>query len=196
MNFQFNDIEILTKRILIKSADPIFANVLLEYLAKNFEHFAKAIVISNELIENRDRLIIHLQNELELMMSGSFAHFFIFEAADIKHSRIIGDISVNNIAHYPLYSCQIGCKLDKMFQGSGVMFEAMSRIIELLFDSCGMHRIEANISPDNFTAIRLVEKLGFEFEGIVKHYIYINGSWIDNYRYALINLENNKYEDK
>ena len=59
--------------------------------------------------------------------------------------------------------------------------------VEFIFEELTLHRIEANILPDNEQSIKLVKKFGFKKEGIARKYLYINGQWKDHARYSLIN---------
>jgi len=49
-----------------------------------------------------------------------------------------------------------------------------------------LHRVEANIQPENVASIRLVERLGFRREGFSPRYLKIGGRWRDHVRYALL----------
>ena len=49
----------------------------------------------------------------------------------------------------------------------------------------GLHRIEINIRPENAASLRVVEKLGFRFEGMRLRYLHIDGDWRDHSTYAL-----------
>ena len=44
----------------------------------------------------------------------------------------------------------------------------------------GLHRIEINIRPENGPSIRVVEKLGFRYEGLRERYLHIDGDWRDH----------------
>jgi ribosomal-protein-alanine N-acetyltransferase len=50
------------------------------------------------------------------------------------------------------------------------MTEALNAIIDLGFMEMGLNRIEAVIMPENSASIKLLEKLGFHNEGILKEY--------------------------
>jgi ribosomal-protein-alanine N-acetyltransferase len=54
------------------------------------------------------------------------------------------------------------------------------------FEILKLHRIEANIQPDNQPSIRLIERLGFTREGFSRHYLFIAGQWRDHARYAML----------
>lgn len=46
---------------------------------------------------------------------------------------------------------------------------------------------EANVMEDNKPSIRILEKLGFIYEGISNKILEVNGEWKDHLHYALIN---------
>jgi ribosomal-protein-alanine N-acetyltransferase len=64
----------------------------------------------------------------------------------------------------------IGYELAHPFWRHGIMTEALEAIIDLGFTVMGLHRIEAVVMPENNASIKLLEKLGFSNEGILKEY--------------------------
>ena len=57
--------------------------------------------------------------------------------------------------------------------------------VDHCFFTTGLHRLEANIRPENHASRRVVEKLGFREEGIRRRQLHINGAWRDHICYAL-----------
>jgi [ribosomal protein S5]-alanine N-acetyltransferase len=53
------------------------------------------------------------------------------------------------------------------------------------FGRLGLHRVEANIQPDNAASIALVRRCGFEREGFSPRYLRIGGAWKDHERWAI-----------
>ena len=66
------------------------------------------------------------------------------------------------------------------------MAEALDLLAGYAFDTLRLHRIEAACIPDNARSIRVLEKAGFQREGLLRSYLRINGVWQDHYLYALI----------
>lgn len=66
------------------------------------------------------------------------------------------------------------------------MLEALGLVSRFAFDTLRLHRIEAACIPDNKRSIRVLEKAGFQREGLLRSYLRINGIWQDHYLYALI----------
>lgn len=62
-------------------------------------------------------------------------------------------------------------------------------MIAIAFRDLELHRIEANIMPHNKASLRVVEKQGFQFEGLAKKYLKIDGKWEDHIHMVLLNEE-------
>jgi ribosomal-protein-alanine N-acetyltransferase len=73
----------------------------------------------------------------------------------------------------------------EQYRASGHMRAGLAAVIRLAFRSYGLHRLEANIQPDNSRSIALVRGLGFELEGFSPRYLKIGGRWRDHERWAL-----------
>jgi ribosomal-protein-alanine N-acetyltransferase len=46
--------------------------------------------------------------------------------------------------------------------------------------------MEICIRPENAPSLRVVEKLGFRYEGLRRRFIHINGEWRDHFAFALV----------
>jgi ribosomal-protein-alanine N-acetyltransferase len=64
----------------------------------------------------------------------------------------------------------IGYELARPFWRQGIMSEALTAILALGFGEMGLNRIDAVVLPDNLASIRLLEKLGFCNEGLLREY--------------------------
>jgi ribosomal-protein-alanine N-acetyltransferase len=71
-------------------------------------------------------------------------------------------------------------------EGKGYMTEGVRQVLGLAFGPIGLHRVEANVQPENVRSIALVERLGFRREGFSPKYLKIGGRWRDHVRYALL----------
>ncbi len=63
---------------------------------------------------------------------------------------------------------EIGYLLTRAHWGGGIAREAVTRLIDLLFDDEGSRRIIADTDPDNLASNRLLESLGFQREGLLR----------------------------
>lgn len=74
---------------------------------------------------------------------------------------------------------EIGYDLKPEYWGKGIMQEALSSIIHFAFTSMGINKIEAKVEPENISSIRLLEKLNFCQEGVLRQHEFENGKYID-----------------
>jgi aminoglycoside 6'-N-acetyltransferase len=61
--------------------------------------------------------------------------------------------------------------LSAAFHGRGIGTEAVRRVVRLLIDERGHHRITIDPAADNAAAIRTYEKVGFRPVGIMRGYV-------------------------
>jgi ribosomal-protein-alanine N-acetyltransferase len=69
--------------------------------------------------------------------------------------------------------------------GHGYMTEAVQLVLRAAFVTHKLHRVEANIQPENRPSIALAERCGFVLEGFSPRYLKVGGRWRDHQRYAL-----------
>ncbi|MBP6186654.1 MAG: GNAT family N-acetyltransferase [Rhodoluna sp.] len=102
---------------------------------------------------------------------------------------IVGQLNVANILFGSVSSCVIGYWVAPEVAGKGITPTAVALVCDYLFNVVGIHRIEIDIRPENLSSLRVVEKLGFRYEGLKQRYIHINGAWRDHYIFALTHEE-------
>jgi [ribosomal protein S5]-alanine N-acetyltransferase len=66
------------------------------------------------------------------------------------------------------------------------MLEGLGLVLRHAFGTLGLHRVEANVQPDNARSIALVEGLGFRREGYSPRYLKIGNRWRDHVRFAML----------
>lgn len=69
----------------------------------------------------------------------------------------------------------------------GLMTEALKEVIGIAFGKLKLHRLEANIQPENRASRRLAKSCGFQKEGFSPKFLKKNGEWRDHERWALLN---------
>jgi ribosomal-protein-alanine N-acetyltransferase len=62
----------------------------------------------------------------------------------------------------------------------------MQKVIDYCFRQLKLHRLEANIQPENERSISFVKGLGFRREGFSPQYLQVCGRWRDHERWALL----------
>ena len=68
----------------------------------------------------------------------------------------------------------------------GLMRQAVELAIGIAFKRLKLHRLEANIQPDNLASIALVRACGFNKEGFSPRFLKKNGQWRDHERWAML----------
>jgi ribosomal-protein-alanine N-acetyltransferase len=96
-----------------------------------------------------------------------------------------GQLNVANILYGSVSSAVIGYWVSPEVAGRGVAPKSVALVTDYLMNQVGLHRVEIDVRPENTASLRVIEKLGFRYEGIKQRYIHINGDWRDHYIFAL-----------
>ena len=107
-------------------------------------------------------------------------------ARDPESGSIIGVFTFSQIVMKAFRSAYLGYYSMVELAGCGLMTEALKQTVAYGFNEIGLHRIEANIQPENQRSIALVQRAGFQKEGFSPRYLFINGDWRDHERWAII----------
>jgi len=91
---------------------------------------------------------------------GEWCHFV---AVDRATGTPVGDLPVNLHDSFPV--AEIGYSFVRAWQGRGYATEAMELVVAWLFEHHHLRRLEAYLHPDNVASARLLERLGFLYEG-------------------------------
>jgi [ribosomal protein S5]-alanine N-acetyltransferase len=70
--------------------------------------------------------------------------------------------------------------------GNGYATDAARQMLQFGFDTLGLHRISAAIGPSNLSSIAVVKRLGFAYEGRIRHHVHTNGDWRDSLLYSIL----------
>lgn len=114
--------------------------------------------------------------------NDDFEGFLICHSTD-KH--IVGVVNLSQIFYGAFQNAYLGYYVHMDFAGQGLMSEGVRLGINHAFHTLNLHRIEANIHPENIASLRLINRMGFTKEGFSRRYLYINGEWQDHERWAL-----------
>ena len=117
-----------------------------------------------------------------------------FVAREWQTGRIIGVVNLNEIVRGAFQNAYLGYYGMGETQGRGLMSEAVGIALTHAFTRLGLHRVEANIQPENVRSIALAKRLGFRHEGRSRNYLQIGGLWRDHDRFAILCDEWNEWE--
>lgn len=97
----------------------------------------------------------------------------------------IGTLGLN---HLSLYSkkAEIGFELDPAHWRRGYAAEAIQAVLEYAFETLTLHRMGAVTFLENEASVQLLTRLGFEEEGILRGYLYQDGTSYDGRIFSLL----------
>jgi ribosomal-protein-alanine N-acetyltransferase len=106
---------------------------------------------------------------------------FVIEHKD----EVAGQLNVSSITYGSLASATVGYWVSERFAGKGITPTAVALATDHCFFQLGLHRMEICIRPENAPSLRVVEKLGFRYEGLRRRFIHIDSDWRDHFCFAL-----------
>jgi len=97
---------------------------------------------------------------------------------------------VGFIQHFPIESFQdLGYLLIPGERGKGYCSEAVELIVDYLFLSKDIVRIQAQTDVGNVASQKILEKAGFKKEGTIRKNEFIRGEWRDRCLYGILREE-------
>ena len=165
----------LLKEIGFEHLRPIFNTIdrEREYLGKwlPFVELTKDISFTNQFIEN------YLNSEkVNLTFAITFQKQFV---------GIIGlkDTDPDN------KKTEIGYWISERFQGKGIMTHSCKTLVDYIFNSKDINRIQIKAATENLKSRAIPERLGFTFEGIERDGELHNYGFVDLAIYGLLKNE-------
>jgi ribosomal-protein-alanine N-acetyltransferase len=117
-------------------------------------------------------------------MQGPVNHGFLVRMATTK--QLVGFIEMTNIVRGVFQSGYLGYYVFAGHERQGLMTHAARLLVKKAFSELHLHRLEANIQPENQASIALVRACGFVQEGYSERYLKIRGRWRDHERWAIL----------
>lgn len=108
-----------------------------------------------------------------------------FDPTGQGRGEIVGQLTVSNIKLGAARWASIGYWVDQRWAGRGITPAAVALATDYCFRTLRLHRVEIHIRPENTPSLRVVEKLGFRYEGVRPRFLHIDGDWRDHRSYAL-----------
>ena len=110
---------------------------------------------------------------------------YAWALAERECDRLIGTTTLFSLSG-PHKRAEIGYSLLPARQGQGLATEALRTVLEHAFGPLGLERIEADVDPRNEPSWRLLEKLGFRREGLLRNRWRVDGEVCDSFLYGLL----------
>jgi [ribosomal protein S5]-alanine N-acetyltransferase len=130
-------------------------------------------------LESQELLISQRMNDADQDRAYMFGIFLL-------DGQLAGQITISNIVRGVAQYGDLGYFIDHTVQGKGYTTAAARLILDYSFRALGLHRVQAAILLHNDASRRVLEKNGFQAEGIARRYLKINGEWQDHRTYAIL----------
>lgn len=106
-------------------------------------------------------------------------HWFIIET---KEGEKVGQMVAK--PEGPHYG--IGYRVIPSARGKGSCAEAVKILVDFLFLSKNLVRVQAQTNPENVASQKVLEGAGFVREGLIRKAIYARGAWLDGIQYGIL----------
>jgi [ribosomal protein S5]-alanine N-acetyltransferase len=113
---------------------------------------------------------------------------FQWGVARVEDDRVVGTCTLFNIDKRNRRA-EIGYALARDCWGRGLMREALGALIDYAFGPLDLTRLEADVDPRNAPSIRIVERLGFVREGLLRERWHVGGETQDSVILGLLRRE-------
>jgi ribosomal-protein-serine acetyltransferase len=110
---------------------------------------------------------------------------FAFAMTDAKTGSVLGGISLSHL--HPVYHlCNVGYWVRTSHHGEGIAGRATKLATRFGFEHAGLVRAEIVIAVENKKSIRVAEKVGAHYEGILLNRMVVGKSVYDAHMYSII----------
>jgi RimJ/RimL family protein N-acetyltransferase len=97
---------------------------------------------------------------------------------------------IGSIGHYPRGNMlELGYSIVPNERGKGYCTEAVQIMVDYLFLSRDLVRVQAHTNAGNRASQRVLEKSGFKKEGTLRKEYFVRGEWVDNCFYGILRDE-------
>lgn len=161
----------------------------------------QAVIIREPRIEDKEAFIDAMQRSQSLhhpwvkvpITSEEFAAYLQrYQQPNHKsflvcndEKMIVGVFNVSEIVRGLFQNAYLGFYVVADYAGKGYMSAGLKLVLDKIFNELKLHRIEANIQPENIKSKQLIQKNGFRYEGFSPHYLKINEEWRGHEHWAM-----------
>ncbi len=135
-----------------------------------------------------------LQKTTSALETQTGCRFQAFLASNQPRAGLmIGGAALNNITRGVFQNADMGWGIRADCEGQGYATEICSAVLDFAFaappSGLGLHRVQANIRPENTRSLKLAQRLGFRREGYALKMLHIMGDWRDHVMFAKLTEE-------
>jgi RimJ/RimL family protein N-acetyltransferase len=175
--------EILTERLLLR---PFEVGDLHAFVAYRRDPDVARYQTWDTRFSMEDALeILRSQDGRSLGEPGAWYGLVVVDRLD---GTLHGDLAARVLPHQPAVA-EVGVTFAPASQGRGFATEAMSALVEELFERLAIHRVHAETDDRNGAVHRLFTRLGFREEGRLVEADWCKGEWVTLRLHAMLARE-------
>jgi [ribosomal protein S5]-alanine N-acetyltransferase len=172
-----------TERLVLRASDPALAEAVAAFYRRNREAHARWNPPHASAMYSAEGQRERLAAAASAATAGTFIGWWLFAP---QGDEAIGLVHFSQLSRGPYCGAMLGYAIDAAHEGRGLMREALQAALEHAFGPrVGLHRVQANVRPENARSLALLDRLGFEREGLARRYLFIDGAWRDHVLAAL-----------
>ncbi len=177
--------EILGERVLLRPLNLSDSERLVSLINASANELREFMPWMREKITRKEEDDYLLRAVQEMNLNQAFHFAMVLKEA----KEVIGVIATHPI-DWLNESASIGYWIATEFSGKGYTTESVVLILEGLFMEVKLHRVAVSAATDNRASNRIIEKIGFRFEGVQKLAGKVAPSqWKDLNTFALLDSE-------
>lgn len=100
------------------------------------------------------------------------------------NGQFVGSVGLTRQLGWRDHLAEIGYWLGEPYWGKGIATQAVQQMTESAFSDLKLQKLYAPILAPNQASMRVVEKCGYELEGVLKREVFKDGQYYDVYRFA------------
>ncbi|HKN02670.1 MAG TPA: GNAT family protein [Buttiauxella sp.] len=104
-----------------------------------------------------------------------------------KHSGTL--IGFTGFVRIEAEIAEVGFILDSAFHGQGYGYESLHTVCQFAFEKCAIRKLTATVTVGNIGSKKVLEKVGFQPEGILRENYFLGGAWQDDWIFGLLRSE-------
>lgn len=124
---------------------------------------------------------------ISAMLSADENETFAF--AIMVDDKVVGSIGIFRQGNIHSQTAELGYYIAEEYWGKGIMTEAVKQICAYVFAKSDIIRIYAEPFAYNIASCRVLEKVGFQYEGTLRNNAVKNSKVIDMEMYSLLKAE-------
>ena len=164
---------LILRKIEVKDAEPIF------YGLRNQPEFL--------YYTNKKKISLEEQKEIFLCLDEKYKNNEYYNwVIELKESgELVGMINFH--VENRNDSVEFNYATDNRFWGKGIMTESLKAVTKFALEEMKVKRIQGGCVVENIASKRVIEKCGYEFEGVLKSYVKLEDGYHDMNMFSIIN---------